>query len=198
MHIQTKKIFNALFFSCLLPFSSISLGGPFGLEMGMTLKDLGNPEELKNSYYRLLNVPKPHAAFESYIIKVTKKQGLCWIKAVGKNIKTNVYGSELKSEFNEMQSKLESIYGSQKTTDTLLDGSIWNEPREFMRGMVKKERFLISIWDKSTKAKLSYELLRVGLMAQAINTETGYLIVEYSFINEPLCDNEASAEDSSL
>ena len=59
--------------------------GPFGLEMGMTIDEIdADATELSPGLYQLPKVPKPHSAFEAYIVKIGPKSGLCWIKAIGK------------------------------------------------------------------------------------------------------------------
>ena len=77
--------------------------GPFGLWMGMRVPDLGSSyQEIGNGLYRLEDVPTPHSAFEGYVLKVGPSAGLGWIKAVGKTIATNSYGTQLISAFDEM------------------------------------------------------------------------------------------------
>jgi hypothetical protein len=174
--------------------------GPFGLEEGMTLKQIGgNPQQVAPGRYRLSSVPKPHSAFESYFVEVGPRTGLCWIQAVGRNVSTSVFGAELHAAFTNLKIKLDQSYGEAKLYDLLLPGSIWNEPQDWMMGLVKKERHLLVAWDKDSGATLPDGIADVTLGAMPIDTETGYLAVEYSFSNLTACDAELSkAEDGAL
>jgi len=173
---------------------------PFGLEKGMSLKDIGgNPEEVGSGIYRLINAPKPHSAFEAYIIKVAPKGGLCWIKAVGKDMTTSSYGLELRNAFREMERKLATTYGKHKTMDFLMTGSIWNEQNEWMMGLIKKERILMAIWESTEGSSLPSDLKQIGLIAKANAQDNGYVAIEYSFINIDSCEAElAEQEDQAL
>lgn len=170
--------------------------GPFGLEMGMTLKDIGgSPEQFSKGKYTITTVPKPHSAFERYVVKVGPKSGLCYIKAVGKPVETNAYGLELSSVFNNMSAKLTQIYGKQKKMDLLLPGSIWNEPNDFMMGLLKDERKLYEIWSAENKSNLTGSLESVILGAKATSKDTGIIVIDYTFKNEKECEAEIAAEE---
>lgn len=170
--------------------------GPFGLEMGMTLKDIGgSPEQISKGKYRITTVPKPHSAFERYVVQVGPKSGLCFIKAVGKPVETNAYGIELRSAFNNMSAKLTQIYGKQSRMDLLLPGSIWKEPNEFMIGLLKNERKLYDVWSVEHKSSLTGNLESVALGARPLSMDTGSITIDYSFKNKKECDAEIAAEE---
>lgn len=177
-----------------------AVAGPFGLEMGMSLKDIGGaPQKLAPGKYKLTNVPKSHSAFEAYVVQVAPKGGLCWIKAVGKDISTSSYGIELKSAFKDMEQKLEASYGKHKTMDFLMSGSIWHEPNDWMMGLIKKERVLAAIWEKSEGSSLPSDIEQIGLIASPISGDKGYISIEYSFTNKESCEAEIAAqEDNAL
>lgn len=173
-----------------------AMAGPFGLDMGMTLKDMGGKaEKVANGKYKLTTVPKPHSAFEAYVVQLAPKGGLCWIKAIGKDIPTSAYGIELKSAFNDMKGKLEKVYGKHETTDLLMPGSIWDEPNDFMMAMIKKERFLMAIWDNEKGSTFTDNIKKVGLIALPAGRDKGYISVEYSFTNEKACEAELAAQE---
>ena len=109
---------------------------------------------------------------------------------MAKNIETSVYGSTLKSEFEELNGKITKVYGTGDTADTLLPGSIWNEPNDFMMSMRKNERLLFTIWENP---KNSDKIVQVGLIAKATGNNTGFLSLEYSFENKERVDQEISA-----
>lgn len=175
--------------------------GPFGLNQGMTLEQLSNKklEKVAHGKYKLVKVPKSHSAFEAYIVQVSPKSGLCWIKAVGKDIPTSVYGLELKTSFETMQKKLEKSYAKHQTMDVLMPDSIWSDPKDFTMAMLKKERFLISIWDVEKGSILPDDIKQIALSAGVTRQDRGYISLEYAFKNYDDCQKElASAEDDAL
>jgi hypothetical protein len=178
----------------------MSRKGPFGLWMGMTGNDLGEPlNEVALCKFLITEVPKPHSAFESYVCQVTPKLGLSWVKAIGKTIETSSYGVELKSAFESMEQKLSSTYGKQKKLDFLMQGSIWNEPRDWMQSITNKERVLMSEWSKDTGATLIDSLASIALVIDVRDTSSGYIAIEYSFENAVMADAETAAlEDDAL
>lgn len=176
------------------------LAGPFGLEMGMTLDQIDkNAKLIAPGKYTTQIVPKPHSSFESYALQIGPKSGLCWIKAIGKDITTNTYGSEVQSAFDEMRKRLGKNYGSSTLIDALYPNSIWNEPKDWMPGLLKKERLLVAKWDNVSGASLKDNLNMIIMGAGATNREKGYLGVDYHFKNEEECNKEITdQEDGSL
>jgi hypothetical protein len=79
--------------------------------------------------------------------------------------------------------------------DVLGPGSIWDEPRDWMMAMLKKERLLLSIWEKGFPKS---GLKLVGVKATALSREMGFVSVEYSFDNEPQCSKELKAAKASV
>jgi hypothetical protein len=177
--------------------------GPFGLYMGMSLNDLTaagcGTKPVAPGKYLVDNVPKPHSLFEKYAVQIGPQSGLSWIKAIGKTIPTSVFGMELKSAFDSLETKLASTYGRFDRTDLLLPDSIWNEPRDWMQGLLNRERYLMSAWSKDKRSTLTDSLTSVAVACTAIDTDSGYLSVEYTFENEPAAEAEISrAEDDAL
>ena len=180
--------------------SEIKTTGPFGLWMGMLLDQLdAQPLENATGKYLLTSVPKPHSAFDTYIVQVGLNNGLAWIKEIGKDIATSVYGIELKSEFNNMKKKLDKVYGKSELTDILLHESIWDEPKDWMRGLINKQRILMFVWDVSKGSNLKNDVISISLIANASDSDNGYISIEYEFENSERCDEEIAAlEDDVL
>ena len=174
--------------------------GPFGLERGMMKNDFTcNLEEVAPHMYILSAVPKPHSAFEVYAAMITPNHGLSWIKAIGSDINTNPFGVEVRSNFDNMKSKLAGIYQNYEDMDFLMHDSIWNEPRDWMQALENKERVLMSVWEAKHGSKMKDSLVSVALVATAKDTNTGYIVVEYEFNNHAAAKNELSAiEDEAL
>jgi len=110
----------------------------------------GELREIRPHLYQISTVPQEHSAFESYVVKIGPESGLCQIKAVGKDINTNTFGLEVKWAFDSMESKLKKSYGEADRQNFLLDGSFLDEPKDWMPGLIKKERILWFIRIKRT------------------------------------------------
>lgn len=180
--------------------SDMSRKGPFGLWMGMTADDFeGDLEEVAPCKYRTPIVPKPHSAFEFYVVQIPPRAGLAWIKAIGKTVDTSAYGLELKSAFEAMEAKLSATYGRHKKYDFLMQDSIWDEPRDWMAGLQNGERVLMAEWSNEHRSSLADALVSVALFANAVDTTLGYLAIEYTFENGAMADAEIAAlEDDAL
>ncbi len=62
-----------------------------------------------------------------------------------------------------------------------------------MRGLVKSERYLMAVWDTSKGLKLPNDISSLAITANATNSDTGYIAVEYTFTNNKLCEEENQA-----
>jgi len=174
--------------------------GPFGLWMGMTASEVeASLEELAPCKFRASAVPKPHSAFESYILQIAPRSGLSWIKAIGKTVETSAYGLELKSAFESMEAKLTATYGKHKKLDFLMQDSIWGEPRDWMQALLSRERIFMAEWSRKDGSSLGDSLSSIALVAGVYNTSSGYIAIEYSFQNGSNADAEIAAlEDEAL
>lgn len=170
--------------------------GPFGLRMGMTKEQLGSGLiELAPHKFTLTKIPKPHQAFESYGVWVGPTTGLCFIRGVGKDIPTDVYGAELVAQYNILREQLAKVYGNYSEEDYLDPDSMWNEPRDWMRSLERKDRVLRAFWSEEEESTLKPTLKYINLSASAQYAEKGYLEVEYVFDNFDKCEEEISAEE---
>lgn len=137
--------------------------GPFGLFMGMKIEDFTQSlEELAPFKFMLKNPPRPHPAFNNYLVQVTPKAGLSWIKAIGPGIKTNDYGFALADAFKEMEAKLTKTYSRCRQNDFLLPDSIWNEPKDWMTALEKKSAFW-QVFGTARRSRCSQKPLNLSI-----------------------------------
>jgi hypothetical protein len=186
---------------CALMLSAnVAIAGPFGLYMGMPKSEFkGKLEEIRPHIYRTRDVPKKHSAFNYYILRFGPNAGLYYIKAVGSDISTNRYGKEVQEAFDALEIKLKNIYGPNRRIDFLMKDSIWNEPRDWMSGLYKKERILSAIWGEDTSSTLKDDLKTVFLAAHGASRTLGFLVIEYIFANQEASEAEiGAAEDDAL
>ena len=176
------------------------VAGPFGLEMGMQRSDLPNQgKEITPFKIQVTDVPKKHSSFKSYVLKFGPKRGLCYIKAMGKDIKTDEYGKELQKAFSNMEFKLQGIYGQYKQADILRTDSSSDDADEWMESLMDGERILHAYWDNGKGSAMKGNLASVTLAAQAASEEVGYLVIDYKFDNYAQCESEISTlEDDVL
>jgi len=180
--MKYKIIVFFLLFS--LFFISKAFSGPFGVEFGMTLEQIKQisktePINIENDYY-LITPPNTHDQFEFYLVCINPKYGVYIIKAISKDINSNAQGTALKSRFNELVSTVEKTYGKYKKEDFAIQGSYWGkQPDYYMYALSKEERVLMASWGKKEGSKLPPEILAIYVEAQATDSSTGYLIIEY-------------------
>jgi hypothetical protein len=160
------------------------VNGPFGLHRGMTqeqvIQIVGKDaiKEAKGDTLRLHRVPKPHPAFEFYSLIFSPKDGLLKIVAYGNDIRTNGFGQAVHESFIEIRDAVAGTYGQPANTfDSVRVGSIWKEPEDWMMGLLKDERMLVSGWSKS----LPNGIQDIYIEAKASSAEKGFLVLGYEF-----------------
>jgi hypothetical protein len=173
--------------------SSVFAAGPFGVEQGAQLTSLDEAKEVAAGRYTF-TPKKAHPAFETYVAVVSDSQGVCWIKAIGKDITTSTYGTELKSKFSAFKDKLSKVYGENENYDYLMPDSIWDEPKDYMPALTKKERVLASVWSAEYNSKMKDNLKSIALIVSGSTRESGYISIEYEFNNYEACKEEISEE----
>jgi hypothetical protein len=162
--------------------------GPFGLDFGMSFEQVCNisktePINIESDYY-LITPPNTNEQFEAYFVCIHPKYGIYFIKAVGKDINSNAQGTALKSHFNALVSTVGKTYGKYKKEDFAVQGSYWGDkPDYYMYALSRDERVLMACWGKKEGSKLPPDILAIYVSAEAINSSTGYLVIEYYSIN---------------
>lgn len=183
-------------FILILMFSVPVTAGPFGTEMGMTKEQLGitsSTEEIATYRYKLATLPKTSPLFEYYVVEVSPRNGLCYLKAIGNNVSTSRYGNELRRMFDRVNSSLERKYTSGTISDFLRSGSIWDEPEDFMMGLTKRERVLAAYYDEEEGSVMVENVAKAYLNAKGLGSDTGFIVIDYFYDNSAACDAEIEA-----
>ena len=181
-----KKI---LILATALMFNNGAMGAVFGTDMGTSLSSLNKQLKLKaeSQYlYSTSTLPKGHPDFDNYWLLVTSKHGLCKVTAYIDRVNTNVYGEELILKFGNLETALSSKYGNGKKFDYLRAGSIWNERRDWMMGLLKKDRTLVTYWTKN-ELELPADIAAISLQADARGSDMGSITLSYEFNNSSEC-----------
>lgn len=188
-----RKLFTVI---TLLLFSTISNAGGFGIEIGKSPSEYGCQSSSGNIGYFSCDAPKPHSAFEKYVVQASELHGICWIKGIGKDISDNGYGTSTKAKHAELQSVLSKAYGEiSDTTDIIFPGALWSEADEWLMAINKKQRFYSVNWsdlDVPSKPKLKDIYLGVS----ATGSATGWLTLEYYSKDYEDCKTAVSESES--
>ena len=181
------QIITSFIFSIFISGSLVA--APFGIEMGSDPQDLNSQPGPQFGVYTIEQAPISHPSFESYAVIATNTHGVCKVIGVGKTINSNNFGTQLKSEFSDLRAALENKYGKPETNlDQLFPGSIWDDPENFMMGLLKKERLLWSVWSAGENgSSFPDEIVAISLRAQALNSSSGYVNLTFEFENFEAC-----------
>lgn len=190
------------FFIVIFSFSINCFAGPFGIEMGMTLEETqiatsGKIKYDKEDRYTIIP-PKPHKSFETYLVRISAQYGVYLIKAIGADISTSRYGEAVVTEFSKIEESLKRAYGNFSKLDFLKSGSYWDEPEDFMMGLLRKERVLTSYWEASYDSNLPDNISDIILVAHALSADKGYINLEYYSNNYDKAISEKEGEEDSV
>ena len=170
----------------LLILPTMSFASPFGLKMGMSLKEvekvsLEKPVHIKNDQY-LIKPKKSHPRFELYVVLVDSSKGLYEIRAISSGVKTNEYGTELRSLFNEVKDRISKKYGYPLVRDEIDPQSAFNEDNYWLYTLKNGARTLGAIWDLRESMKDNVALITLECRADQTQNDP-WLILYYYFEN---------------
>jgi len=151
---------------------------PFGIEFYSAIESLEVLQDVGQGKF-FVNAPKPHPAFERYLVQGTPRLGVVWIKAISRTFDNDAYGTRVRQAQDDLRSQLEKRYGLGKMTDFLMAGSIWEEPRYWTQSLSANERYYFTIWEKPA-SNLPDDIKNLFLGASGFgNDETSYAL-EYA------------------
>jgi len=198
-----KKLYLTVLTLAILLFLPLeAIAGPLGFDYGMTKdqirKLVGDQAIVKSEgiSMELKTAPKPYPGLEAYVLYFSPSKGLLKIVAIGKDISTSADGSDVRASFEKVQSALTINYGAPKDAfDFLKAGSIWDDPHDFMMGLIKKDRVLSSDWLLTNR---SDHIDLIAVEARALSPEKGYLMLIYEFDGWNAFVNERNAKANSV
>ena len=158
---------NIIVLSLAIMICELSSAAGFGFKMGEApaTYSCDAMDALPGAY--MCVAPKPHSAFESYVIKASEEHGICWVKGVGKDISDNGYGTNTKAAHEKLVILLSKPYGaSSETEDVILPSALWDEPNEWLMSIAKKERYSMNSW-KDLKITSKPDLDKIYLAASS-------------------------------
>lgn len=179
--------------------------GPFGLSMGLSKAQIERltggplkPVAGQSDGYETTKVPRGLDGIESYVLNILPKAGLCRILAIGVDINTSSHGVEVKAAFDRLAGLLDAAYGKHTTYDFLRSGSIWDEPEDWMAGLMRNERVLQAAWDVAEGSTMKNGVSEILLDAHGLRSDRGYLNIQYKFDNRQACEAEAKGLTSNV
>ena len=170
--------------------SFIAFSAPFGLKMGMTIKEIYEqcddfPSFVKDDIY-LIKPKKSHPLFDYYAVYVNDKTGLYQIKAISASISTNQYGTELQNAFNNVKDRIAKTYGTPKIIDTIAsDVSAFDRKDKYWFMTLKDgARELYALWDDNSTLTDNLEIIVLDCVADSgyLSGES-HLMLRYFFRN---------------
>lgn len=132
--------------------------------------------------------------FSSYGAMFSEKTGLCRVYGVTDAIKTNGFGSAVTEKVSDIQAQLTAKYGEGRKFDYVRAGSLWDEPQDWMMGLVKQDRSLAVFWGTEDKP-VSATIESIKLDATAENSSEAEIRLSYDFENMDDCVAEIKAQD---
>lgn len=189
-----KKLLSLLMVWSLNTYAQ-SGDGPFGFDIGSDVSSYKNCSKSNDTgMYECNSAKKPHPDMESYIIQHFDGIGICWVKGIGKTISDNGSGLSTKAQTDKIKSQIENVYGkSTRTFDFLTSGSIWDDFNDWMMGVAKRERYYRHYWNTDDGYQQVKRIKGIAVVAQALASDKGYVVVEFAGDNEDLCEEAANA-----
>lgn len=156
--------------------------GPFGIRMGAQVSDYPGCE-LGKSGYRCRKVPKPHRDADNYFGSGNARDGICSVSAMTPEFRTSVYGNEVMTKVDSWTEQLSSRYGKpSERRNFLREGSIWNEPKDWTRAVLKGERIV---------------MYKIILMPHLEDSGKAYVGVTFRFRNYAQCEQFEKSQKAS-
>jgi hypothetical protein len=122
--------------------------GPFGIAMGASPSDYPSCK-LVGTYdaYVCEDVPKPHQAFENYLLAASAETGICKVWALGVVPNDNSYGAQTRERTEEIAQQIATVYGPWTTLhDKLSPAARWSEGADWLMALHEGERFYAYEW----------------------------------------------------
>ena len=144
-----------------------------GFRMGQTIKDEAEGDATGVSYRAY-----EHRAFsEGVTVYWTTATGVCKLMGLHTVVSPDEYGDAHKSEVNRFTEIVKTKYGEPtESLDFANEGSIYDEPQDWLMGLRKRERQLANVWVKD---------LPDGITSITVVASEHHVAVEYDFANLP-------------
>lgn len=171
----------------------------FGVTAGMPIAQLlkvAKPSVTQPGLYTFHEMPARHPDFESVVVVASRQHGVCKVIAIGVTHTVSAYGTELLTVFDRLVETLTSKYGKAQRFDFLQQGSIWDEPRDWMMGLHQGERKLMTVWGDEGGAAPGMGL--IALQTETISHTEAYVNAAYEFDTFGACKKVLERETDAV
>ena len=165
---------------------------PFGIELHLPVDNLDVLGDLGQGKYDV-TPPKPHPGFETYIVQATPSIGVFWVKAITPIIENDAYGNGVRQLKDELHAQLSKRYGPGKSTDQLMMGSIWDEPRDWIQSLNANERTCFVLWERLGSGQWPDDIENIFLGVTGNGIDAANVCVEYR--SARMTDGETELRD---
>jgi hypothetical protein len=155
------------------------MSAPFGITLYSPIETLSVTLDLGHGNY-IVEAPRPHPMFETYVALATPALGVVWVKAIGAEIQNDNFGTEICTQVDRLAEQLTQRYGPAEKSDFLMEGSIWTEPEHWSQGVVAGERFYSSKWMRPRAQQLPDDLESIWAGAVDRDSYSTAVAVEYA------------------
>ena len=166
---------------------------PFGVTMGSPISKYRSCEKSEQAgWYTCNTLPRSHASFELYLIQAHPKLGVCFVKGIGKDINRDPRGVRTRAEIEKLATQLEQTYGPHtRIRDVLSPRSDLRGVDDWTQAVEDDERTYSYDW---TGGNYPHDIDSIHVFASATDGQTGYVVAEFYFKNNKLCDDELDKE----
>ena len=171
---------------------------PFGFEVNVSPSqyEFCSPSE-RRDVYLCTGAPKPHGAFDTYILWYFHNIGLCKTVAVGNTIENDAYGELARKRTDKIARQIEKKYGpATDKCDFLNAGSIWDEARDWMRALSRNERSYVYSWSRDRGYIPVGNVDTILLQVRGDNASEGYITAAFEFGNMSRCTSAKNEAES--
>ncbi|MBD8725734.1 hypothetical protein IFT43_20430 [Oxalobacteraceae sp. CFBP 13708] len=173
-----------------------SYDGPFGLAAGISvaeLKSMGFEESEVTPGVLRGTPPKPFSEPGEYAIVATPEAGLCRIRATFDVATVNGAGDQIKAKVDQLAETLQLKYGKHSTKIDYISRDVYRRNAEFWM-MALREDSVVYAYDWSsgkTEQAMPNRLANIEVVANAIDSSSGFAAINYNFDNREACMTEA-------
>jgi hypothetical protein len=153
--------------------------GPFGLRMGMPPGVLGQPQRVvSSSVLEYDTLPQGHDLFNKYRLTFCSMIGLCHVAALRMGITMSDGGYTLASQFRNVVSKYEALYGPYWKRDQTVSSSYTSYIS------------IIAVWTSGSTAGLPKDVASIEIEALRTADSEGVVRVNYYYTNSTMSKDQ--------
>ena len=170
---------------------------PFGIAIHAPLDTSLKRADMGGAKWDVLP-PNPHPAFETYYVQDAPIHGVVWVKAITPQYANDPYGTSLQNAFDRIVGQVASRYGKCNSVNTLRNGAIWDQSRDFVASLFEGDRFYWNVWDREHHSNLPEDLESVFVGVLPHGHSDASVIIEYTSVELKSADEALNNDLSNL